>query len=670
METMQSTGQLRSRHQPPSLLACVACRRRHLKCNGEMPVCRRCQSKGTKCSYEQSRRGYKGPRKTKDAPKTRHAVAGVSEETELESQMPMAGSRVGPIDPMIGPNDASFTDWSTLAVPAMDVCMDESAFVTVDFPESLYQNPPEPKTRSHSGDMQAIELGLVRQTENVESPGFSSAGDRSTAESSYHPPRHDIAVDSDESEMLIDLFYTNFFNAHPFIIPMQLYRTKRALLPSHLKSVITFVASHFASRFPHQSLHNAAEDITSNHIPNDGYKVQGLMLFGMSLFARCEQEPALVVINQAIDLALELGMNTKNFALDHAVSNPTLEESWRRTWWDLYMMDGILASLSSVQHRLRLHNVQTDVPLPCEEDIYALCKPIPPLRSRVDFLERAFAFQDCDYSSLAYKIEAVRLLGKVISIGPDIAACTSEQAGSLDASLANFVLSLPPNKRSPISLDGRIDEVLFSAHNIIDCAQIMLHRPRSSLVFVRNHYPTSCTRRENISSPILPYEIHTSKAIKAANSLSGAAALRSPLAMHSPCFVCALAMTAIVHLPAYSMETDPERSSAIKERLQLTVSALNSISEVWPTAGAAKLQISQFAREIFAGRAAVVDYEQAAVQIQQIDIDSIMDDQSWLDQLVSAPGSNVVAVQGTSVGPDPITTMAASRTPPHRGGRD
>ncbi len=673
MESAQSTDQSRPRHQPPSLLACVRCRRRHLKCNGEMPVCKRCQGNGTECSYEQSRRGYKGPRRTKNSPQMQHVVPEVNEITEFESHTPMTGSYV---DPMADPNEACFANWSMPGVPPMDLHMDESAFMTVDFPESLYQTFPEPIPISDFNNMQPLKderdrgLALVQQAENVNSPdpssvGASSADGNRTRANSYQPPRHDSSADFGGSETLIDIFYNNFFSAHPFIIPMQLYRAKPTLLPPHLKAVVSFVASHFSRGFPQQSLRNAAKNITSNHISNDGFKVQGLMLFGMSLFARCEQEPALVVINQAIDLALELGMNTKNFSLGNAVGNSILEESWRRTWWDLYMIDGILASLSSVQHPLRLHDVPTDVPLPCEEDIYVQCKAMPPLRSRLDFLERAFAFHECDYSSFAYKIESVRLLDKVISIGPDIAACTSEQVGSLDASLANFVLALPQNKRSPISLDGRIDEVLFSAHTIIDCAQIMLNRPRSNLVFVQNFYPTPCTRQEAIGSPISPYEIHTSKAVKAANSLSGAAALRSPLAMHSPCFVCAIAMAAVVHLPAYSMETNPERSSAIKERLQLSVSALNSIGEVWPTAGAAKLQISQFAREIFAGRAAAVGYEQQATQMQQIDIDSMLDDQTWLDRLGSTPGGNMMASQGAGVGQLPMMAMAATTPPSH-----
>lgn len=42
--------------------ACVACRTKHLKCDGMKP-CSRCASHGVECSYIRSRRGYKGPRR-------------------------------------------------------------------------------------------------------------------------------------------------------------------------------------------------------------------------------------------------------------------------------------------------------------------------------------------------------------------------------------------------------------------------------------------------------------------------------------------------------------------------------------------------------------------------------------------------------------------------------
>jgi hypothetical protein len=48
--------------KPPrqlSSLACTACRRRHLKCDAQTPVCSRCQASNTECRYIQSRRGLR-----------------------------------------------------------------------------------------------------------------------------------------------------------------------------------------------------------------------------------------------------------------------------------------------------------------------------------------------------------------------------------------------------------------------------------------------------------------------------------------------------------------------------------------------------------------------------------------------------------------------------------
>jgi hypothetical protein len=45
--------------------ACVACRTKHLKCDGEYP-CSRCAVHKIECSYVKSRRGYKGPRKNQN----------------------------------------------------------------------------------------------------------------------------------------------------------------------------------------------------------------------------------------------------------------------------------------------------------------------------------------------------------------------------------------------------------------------------------------------------------------------------------------------------------------------------------------------------------------------------------------------------------------------------
>lgn len=43
----------------PSSLACLACRRRHVKCDALMPACTRCRTNHTECQYVRSKRGLR-----------------------------------------------------------------------------------------------------------------------------------------------------------------------------------------------------------------------------------------------------------------------------------------------------------------------------------------------------------------------------------------------------------------------------------------------------------------------------------------------------------------------------------------------------------------------------------------------------------------------------------
>ncbi len=449
MDTSEATAQLaiqlHPRNRPPSLLACIECRKKHLKCNAKTPTCKRCQDSGTECSYRQSRRGYKVPK--------RNPIG--SEDQGDASGEEAAPVRVNTANPITKSSLVTLGDWSSPAVADVNFDVDDNAFPMEDLlggatftsqgitSENMCQIGVASEAMSITGKSLTMnnvqDKELPRNYQNgVVNP---TAGKPSEA--------YRLGVEG-QTETLIDIYFTNFNSGHPFLIPRMLYQMKPTFLPPHLKTVMQFVASHFAPGFPQESLRKAAENITSDRIPKDGHKVQGLMLFGMSLYARFEQGPALAVINQAIDLALDLGMSCNSFALKHGMGNQIIEESWRRTWWDLYMMDGVLASFNSAQHSFRLQNVQTNLPLPCEELDYTQCRHIPPPRTQSDFLERAFSMSTYNYSSMAYKIEAVRLLGNVLSLGKDVFASSDEQVEGVDASLASFILSLPLSKRHVI----------------------------------------------------------------------------------------------------------------------------------------------------------------------------------------------------------------------------
>jgi hypothetical protein len=74
MDPFENTSKARDDQQQSGVLdanrnsvpaACIACRTKHLKCDGKMP-CSRCATNhlsSVSCTYVRSRRGYKGPRR-------------------------------------------------------------------------------------------------------------------------------------------------------------------------------------------------------------------------------------------------------------------------------------------------------------------------------------------------------------------------------------------------------------------------------------------------------------------------------------------------------------------------------------------------------------------------------------------------------------------------------
>ena len=105
------------------------------------------------------------------------------------------------------------------------------------------------------------------------------------------------------------------------------------------------------------------------HCPRDGFQIQAMLLLAIGLDGFTHQEKALRVLNEAIDLALALGMNTRDFASTQGQRLPAMAESWRRTWWELYVVDGMIAGVHQ-RSSFRLNEVALDVQLPCEERDY------------------------------------------------------------------------------------------------------------------------------------------------------------------------------------------------------------------------------------------------------------------------------------------------------------
>jgi hypothetical protein len=285
------------------------------------------------------------------------------------------------------------------------------------------------------------------------------------------PSQQEPPDESRPSGNLMQLYYTYFHSAHPFCLP-----------PSHLimtppeqitvlLSAMRFIASIYAKGANIEHFFRESEIALFGNIPppKHVFTVQALLLFAIGLHSQGEQSRAIQVKGIAVKLAIELGMNQAEFSVEgtggEGARARVLEESWRRTWWELYFVDGIMAGVQQTDN-FQLWSVECTVPLPCEEVDYA-SGIIPKPHSLQEFDDRYFAVDNIVYSSFAYRVEAVRILGQVLSANatsPD-----ETRADAADASLANWGLHLPSVKKELITTkDPHGDEMMFQAHMVIN----------------------------------------------------------------------------------------------------------------------------------------------------------------------------------------------------------
>lgn len=176
------------------------------------------------------------------------------------------------------------------------------------------------------------------------------------------------------SPLLLDLYYDFFHAAHPCVLPrayLDLFLARDVLRP--LLRVICYIGSLFSvsvsSEERMQDVQEILAGIRARVRPITGFDVQAVLLYSIAIYWSNEPEHGTALLDEAIGMAVELGMNRKDFATQHGDGNPVLEESWRRTWWLFYITDAHIAGSTRV-FPFRTSNIDKTVDLPCEEHEY------------------------------------------------------------------------------------------------------------------------------------------------------------------------------------------------------------------------------------------------------------------------------------------------------------
>ncbi|KKY21339.1 putative c6 zinc finger domain containing protein [Phaeomoniella chlamydospora] len=263
---------------------------------------------------------------------------------------------------------------------------------------------------------------------------------------------------------LLGLFYSYFFPAHPFVLPRGHLSDKfnKNECPQ-LQAVVEYLgACHdpMARKTDYLEMVNRRLFVTPP--PQNPYTVQALLLFAIDAHANHEKDRALDMVRRGIRLALDLGMHSSVFATTHGFGDVVIEECWRRTFWELYIIERVLAADSRASESILITRTPIAVPLPCEESEY-LTGNIYKHQTFEDFENRAFLGDDITFSSYAYRIDAARILASTLRLAanPPPDETTIEK---IDHELGQWCLYLPDTKRTLVSKDGIYDEVLFHAH--------------------------------------------------------------------------------------------------------------------------------------------------------------------------------------------------------------
>ncbi|KAF4453175.1 hypothetical protein F53441_4114 [Fusarium austroafricanum] len=531
--------------QPPptriltrSSLACLPCRSKHVKCDAKKPRCSRCAASEKECQYTASRRG--GVDRAALSEKRRRLATKTStrpDETVPHSTCP-------------------------------------------DLIRPIAQ--PEISAVSLSS---SLDGGLLSETPTLV--------DTETPQLQYGNLAEDALVIS---------YYTNFHNFHPFAPPFQhLVRLSQhsSFNFDTLISVMRLIGHLYNAHRWSDSLSNNANALISQLSPSDPMVVQSRLLYSIALFWHNFRPEAKEQIDTAVDIAVKLGMNKQDFAAANGAGDAVMIESWRRTWWMTWIVDGYYAGTLGTMNIRTLH-VESTVDLPCEEADYELGM-IPEPHTIDDLDSREFTDEETVFSSFAYLIGALRCSALAISVTPKkvIREDSESVIRSADSVIDAWLLLLPKDQKPILKKDGTIDELMFQAHLLIHVATIGLHRPLSDLRFNPIESVSSCAREPPPDTPKPELiNVHTVRILKSVNAQIQLLALPVRPFHHSPFTTCMVSERTLALLSACNYLLQGNALAIARDQIRLTIGCLKSVGEVWPRTAKNVKEIQTIARHV------------------------------------------------------------------------
>lgn len=179
------------------------------------------------------------------------------------------------------------------------------------------------------------------------------------------------------NDAFIRVYFKCFHRYHPCVLPLRLLRQylNNALFHNQLLpvvAVIRFIGSIYARSYSSSKLREEADRaIAAARVdtPRSPFLAQALLLHSIALFWSQEDANSRQEMDSALQIATLIGMNRRDFAAENAPNDALLRECFRRTWWQIYIVDASYASIERLP-TFGANNVSSDVDMPCAEEEY------------------------------------------------------------------------------------------------------------------------------------------------------------------------------------------------------------------------------------------------------------------------------------------------------------
>lgn len=173
---------------------------------------------------------------------------------------------------------------------------------------------------------------------------------------------------------LLDLYYEFFHSAHPCTLPRRFLVHRLVDSELHLLvKVIYYIGSLFApparATGRQDAIKSALNDFQYGVRAPNGFDVQAVLLYSIAVYWQNDPNAGAALLEQSVHMAITLGMHLKEFAVSHSQGDAVVEESLRRTWWQIFITDVHIAG-SAHTFSFRTCGVDMTVDLPCEENEY------------------------------------------------------------------------------------------------------------------------------------------------------------------------------------------------------------------------------------------------------------------------------------------------------------